>query len=347
MLVNLCRGLVDLGQNVDFLVSTAGGPYLSLLPPQVRLVELKTWHHWRIPVCLARYLRQERPAVLLSAMRSEVEALRGRKLAAVPTRVFVRIETTLSQRDSQRNLFRRWRSRWRVRRLYPQADGLVAVSKGVAQDLAGVTSVALEKIHVVPNPVVTPELPDLAASPVDHPWFSTQEPPVILGAGGMRRSKDFPTLVRAFARLRQRRAVRLVILGEGRQKRRLEALAVRLGVVRDVAFPGFVTNPYAYMARAGLFVLSSAWEGSPNVLVEALAVGTPVVSTDCRSGPREILQDSRYGPLVPVGDVASMVEAMATTLDTPLPAEILKKAATPYTVQLSAQKYLQVLGVTG
>jgi glycosyltransferase involved in cell wall biosynthesis len=345
MLVNLCRGLVDLGQRPDFLVNKAQGPYVSLLPPQVRLVELGTRHHLSLLLPLALYLRRERPAVLLSAMRSEREALRGRRLAAVPTRIFVRIETTPSQRDSQRNLLRRWRSRWRMRMLYPRADGLVAVSRGVAEDVAMLAPIAREKIHVIPNPVVTPEFGALAASPVGHPWFATRGAPVILGAGGMRRSKDFPTLIRAFARVREKRPVRLVILGEGRQRRKLQVLAASLGIGHEVSFPGFVVNPYAYMARASLFVLSSAWEGSPNVLVEALAVGTPVVATDCRSGPREILQDGRYGPLVPVGDAGAMAGAITRTLDAPLPAETLKVAAEPYRLHMSCRRYLEAFGI--
>lgn len=345
MLVNLSRGLVDLGQMVDFLVRRPDGPYLSLLPPQVRVVELGTSHFLRILLPLSRYLRQERPAVLLSAMRSDREALRGRRLAAVTTRIFVRIETNLSQRDSQRNLLRRWRSRCRVHALFPQADGLIAVSRGVAEEVTKIPGVAPEKIHAVQNPVVSPELTALAASPVDHPWFTTEGPPVILAAGGMRRSKDFPTLIRAFARVRGRRPGRLVVLGEGRQRRKLEVIAARLGVDCDVSFPGFVTNPYAYMAKASLLVLSSAWEGSPNVLVEALAVGTPVVATDCRSGPREILQDGRYGPLVPVGDAEAMAGAITRTLDAPLPAETLKVAAEPYRLHMSCRRYLEAFGM--
>jgi glycosyltransferase involved in cell wall biosynthesis len=233
-----------------------------------------------------------------------------------------------------------------MRRLYPRAHGVIAVSKGVAEDVARIARVPLDRIHVVPNPVIPLELPDLAASPVDHPWLAAPGPPVILGVGGLRRSKDFPTLLRAFARLREKRAIRLVILGEGRQRPRLEVLAAKLGVREDVSLPGFVANPYAYMARARLFVLSSLWEGSPNVVVEAMAVGTPVVSTDCRSGPREILQDGRYGPLVPVGDVDAMAGAMAATLDTPPSRQTLKAAVAPYTIYLSTKRYLQAFGIT-
>lgn len=346
MLVNLSRGLVDFGRKVDFLVSKAEGPYLSLLPSRVRLVELGTSNPLMMLLPLARYLRRERPNVCLSAKRYDSEAFRARQLAGVSTRIFVRVGTTPSQRDRHRNAFRRWRSRHRTRRLYPRADGIIAVSRGVADDLARIAHVPLDRIHIVPNPVIPPELPDLATSPVDHPWFAAPGPPVILGAGGLRRSKDFPTLLRAFARLRERRAVRLMILGEGRQRARLQGLAADLGIRGDFSLPGFVANPYAYMARARLFVLSSLWEGSPNVVVEAMAVGTPVVCTDCPSGPREILQGGTYGPLVPVGDVDAMTGAMAATLDAPPSGQTLEAAAAPYTIHLSTKRYLEVFGKT-
>jgi glycosyltransferase involved in cell wall biosynthesis len=233
-----------------------------------------------------------------------------------------------------------------MRRHYPRAQGVIAVSRGVADDVARIVRMPSARIHIVPNPVIPPELSDLATSPVDHPWFTAPGPPVILGAGGLRRSKDFPTLLRAFARLREKRALRLVILGEGRQRPRLEVLAGELGVGDDVSLPGFVANPYAYMARARLFVLSSRWEGSPNVVVEAMAVGTPVVCTDCPSGPREILQGGTYGPLVPVGDVDAMAGAMAAILDTPPSGQTLQAAVAPYTIHLSTERYLEAFGIT-
>jgi len=151
-------------------------------------------------------------------------------------------------------------------------------------------------------------------------------------------------LIRAFARVRAHKDCRLVILGEGRLRPELEELAQNLGIADRVAFPGFVNNPYAYMARASLFVLSSAWEGSPNVLTEAVALGRPVVATDCPSGPRELLQDGRYGPLVPVGDADKLAEAMLETLQHPLPPETIREAAAEYTVENSARRYLEVLG---
>jgi glycosyltransferase involved in cell wall biosynthesis len=258
-------------------------------------------------------------------------------------RFFLRMVTTLSVRLANQYRFRlnRVLYRRRLRRIYRHCDGVICNSEGVADDLVAFLDLPREGIAVLPNPTITPELLAAAEEPLAHPWFAPGEPPVILGAGRLGRAKDFGTLLKAFALLRRKRPCRLLILGQGRQKERLEAQARRLGVAADFELPGFVSNPYAYMARAGLFVLSSLWEGCPNVLIEAMAVGTPVVATDCRSGPREVLQGGRFGPLVPLRDAETMAGAMAATLDRPLPAAALGEAVQGYTVENSVRLHLQ------
>ena len=186
---------------------------------------------------------------------------------------------------------------------------MVAVSDGVADDLAAWSGLARCRITTIYNPVATPDLAALQRAPVDHPWFQPGAPPVVMSAGRLGRAKDFPTLIRAFARVRRARPARLVIFGQGKTEAKttksiagLRQLAAGLGVAGDVALPGFVANPFAYMARAGAFALSSINEGLPGVLIQAMACGCPVVSTDCPSGPAEILAGGRYGRLVPPGD---------------------------------------------
>ncbi len=345
MLINLSRGFVLKGLKVDFLIGAAKGPYISTLPSSVRIVELSGTGSDRIVGAVVNYLKENRPDVLLCTKRGDREALLAREMAGVQTRIALRTGTTVTQRDRAKNVFKKWRTRRKMRKTYSQADIVVAVSHGVAKDLALITRLPPGKISVIPNPVVTPELMDLSKAPLDHPWFHQGSPPVILGAGGLRRAKDFPTLLKAFARMRRDQPSRLMILGEGRQRRRLERLAEKLRVKEDFMLPGFVENPYAYMARAGLFVLSSLWEGSPNVLTEALAVGTPVVSTDCESGPSEILQNGRFGPLVPVGQVDAMAHAMLETIRNPLDGRILRSATRAYSLEKSVEKYISVLGL--
>ena len=166
---------------------------------------------------------------------------------------------------------------------------------------------------------------------------------MILAVGRLSAQKDFATLLEAFAKVARARLVRLIVLGEGEERESLSALADELGAASDVDLPGFAQNPYAYMSAADLFVLSSKWEGSPNVLVEAMACGTPVVSTNCPSGPEEILADGAYGPLVPVGDVDGLAEAMIELLDSPTPPQLLRDRASDYSVERSTKSYLDVL----
>jgi glycosyltransferase involved in cell wall biosynthesis len=347
MMVNLAGAVAARRMAVDFVVNRARGPYLDSLPAAVRRFDLNA-DESEVVAAAASYLRKEQPAALLSAKEStHPVAIRARDLAGVATRVFLRIDSSISEQMAHRAWWRRWWVFRQLRRLCRAADGIIAVSEGVADDVASITGCDRRALRVAHNPVVTARTTSLAEVDPGHPWFGTNLPPVVLAAGRFSRAKDFATLLRAFARLRARRRCRLIVLGEGRQRERLERLAAELGVAEDVALPGFVDNPYAYMRRARLFALSSRFgEGSPNVLTEALAIGTPVVSTDCPSGPREILQDGRYGRLVPVGDDAAMAQAMLAAMDEPVDRELLRGAAAPYAVERAAAEYLEVLGLT-
>ena len=270
---------------------------------------------------LVRYLQHERPDALLAVLHANVVALWARRLARVPVRVVVSERNTLSSEARYYTDLRLRLMPQIVQRFYPWADCVVAVSEGVACDLRQITHIPGNRIRVIYNPIVTPEMRRKAQVPLEHPWFAPGEPPVMLAVGRLETQKDFSTLIQAFARVRQTCPARLLILGEGEERPALEAQVKQLGIGQDVGMPGFVSNPYPYMCHAAAFVLSSRWEGLPGVLIEALYCGAPLVATDCPSGPREILADGQYGRLVPVGDAAAMVEAVETTLNggTPRP----------------------------
>jgi glycosyltransferase involved in cell wall biosynthesis len=340
MVVNTACGLAARGVGIEFLAGDKHGAYLDHLGPAAELTVLPA-HRGECVKWLVAHLREQTPDVLLVAKAPDARlALRARSLARRAIPIVMRPGTTLTERV--RGPAGRWKL-WRLAQLYRRADAIVANSAGVREDVASVTGLAAERIHLIRNPVITPDLERLAAQPIEHPWFARREMPVIVGAGGLRRQKDFATLIRAFALLRKEHSARLVILGRGRQEQRLRELTAKLGVATDVQLAGFVDNPYPYLAHGDLFALSSRWEGSPNVLTEALALGTPVVATDCRSGPREILQGGRYGPLVPVGDPESMAGAMARMLDSPIDREQLRGAAAEYTLEQNAEHYHRIL----
>jgi glycosyltransferase involved in cell wall biosynthesis len=347
MILNLAAGLQRAGHSVDLVLVKARGGHAAAFPEGVRVVNLEAHHTMTSLPALVRYLKRERPAALLAAKHRAIKtAVLARWLARVPTRLVGRLGTTLSASLVGQNPIKKRAWYASMRLFYRGVDRIVAVSQGVADDVLAITGLPRSRVGVVRNPVWTPELAKLAQEPVSHPWFGeTRELPIVLGAGRFTRQKDFATLIRAFALVRAQRRCRLVILGDGVLRSQLEALAAELGVADDVSLPGFTPNPYAYMAGAQLFVLSSVWEGSPNVLTEALALGVPVVSTDCPSGPREILNRGEYGTLVPMGDATALAQAMAATLDHPLPRERLQEAARPYTVGESVRGYLEALGI--
>ena len=343
VMVNLARGFYDQGINVDLVLAKAEGPYLSEVPAGVRVIDL---HSSRVLFSLPglmRYLRRERPRSILSAMdHANIVAIWARKLSGVPCRVIVSVHNTLSRTTAHSSNLRVRLIPNLIRIFYPWADDIVTVSNGVADDFASTTGLQRERIKVIYNPVITPELFEKAREPLHHPWFAAGQPPVVLSVGRLTKQKDYPTLIRAFALVRRKYPARLMILGEGEERAKLEALAQELGLQDDISLPGFVDNPYAYMARAAVFVLSSAWEGFGNVLVEAMAVGTPVISTDCPSGPAEILENGRWGKLVPVGDVEELAKAIMTTLRDPNHPDVAKRAQ-DFRIEKLVQNYLKVL----
>lgn len=346
MVLNLIEGFAARGVEVDLLAIRADSAHLGSLPSGVRLIDLGVRHSGLAVWPLARYLRREAPAALLAAKDRAIRAaVLARALAGSRVRIVGRLGTNLSAALEDRSGVARWLRVAPMRRLYRSVDCVVCVSEGVLEDTVRLAGMERARLRVIRNPVVTPRLAALAAETVDHPWVADDRVPLVLGAGRLTEQKDFPTLVRAFARLRRQRPARLVILGEGRHRARLLALAEELGVAADFDLPGFTPNPYAWMARAQLFVLSSAWEGSPNVLTEALALGVPSVATDCPSGPREVLDGGRFGALVAVGDDVALGEAMLRTLEAPLPPAVLQSAVSAYNRDAAAAAYLDALGL--
>ena len=277
-------------------------------------------------------------------------AIQARALAGVPTRLVLTEHNTLSRRVATARSANYRHIPPLVARQYPRAEAIVGVSRGVADDLARQSGLPRERISVIYNPVVPHDVLARTTPPPSHPWLQAGEVPVVLGVGSLVPQKDFPTLLRAFARVRRSRPARLVILGEAtddaatpRRRDELRRLAAELGVAQDLDLPGYVDDPYPWMARASVFVLSSTYEGFGNVLPEAMACGCPVVSTDCPSGPEEILDGGRYGRLVPVGDDRALGEAIVATLDDPPAPEALRRRAARFSVEGAIDQYERLI----
>ena len=346
MISNLIHEFVRLGHPVDLLLIKAKGEHLNRLPKEVNIIKLGSDHSAFTLLPLIRYMKSQQPACLLAAKhRAIVIAVLARMFAKTKTRLVGRLGTNLSRALEGKSAFRKWLWHAPMRKIYPKVDKIIPVSEGVLEDIASITGLGDDTLQVIRNPVITPEMYQLAEQPVEHPWFHDNGAPIILGAGRFTRQKDFITLIKAFSKVRQQRDCRLMLLGHGALQNEYESLAAELGIAEGLAMPGFASNPYPYMKNAALFVLSSAWEGSPNVLSEALAQGTPVVATDCPSGPREALRNGEVAPLVSVGDVDAMAQAIIETLDNPPGSDSLRKAVAEYTAEISAQRYLTALGI--
>lgn len=341
-MVELANGLNEAGLPVDLVVIRDSGPWRQLLSDKVRLTVLRSRYFATRLAKLVGYLWQTRPIVLIATDTAPIVLALLTKAAAPRHAVVARLSSNLTASFADVNF--KWRLIGRLQAgLLPWADAVVANSEGSAADARkGVPRVA-SRVCTIHNPVVSHHLADQARMPVDHPWFGAGEPPVTLSVGRLVAEKDHATLLRAFALLAARRPGRLIVLGEGEQRPHLTRLAQNLGIADQVDFPGFQNNPFAFMARARLFALSSAYEGMPNVLIQAMACGTPVVSTDCPSGPREVLEDGKWGALVPVGDPVALATAMETTLDNPIQGSLLARRAGEFSAEASVRGYLDLI----
>ncbi len=344
VMLNLSRKFSQLGHQVDLVVASAKGPYRSHVPDSVKLVDLRANRTVGAIFPLTSYLRRQSPEALLSKMsHCNIVSLLARKLAGSLSRVVISEVSLLGISTRTAAQLRSRLIPFLAKRLYPEAGAIIAVSRGVADDLASVLDLPFDRIDVIYDPVVGPEFHERAGLALEHPWFTRGAPPVILGVGRLDPEKDFRTLLRAFSVVRGNRNVRLMILGEGPERFVLESLAQELGIADIVTLPGFVENPLPLIANAAVLVLTSRFEGLPNVLIEALGCGTPVVATDCPGGTTEILEQGRYGMLAPVGDFKEVARAIEETLENPPDPMFLKGAAERFSVDAIARQYLEVL----
>lgn len=343
VMVTLANTFAERGLTVDLVLASATGPYLAEISPSVNVVDLgKTRTITSLPG-LMKYLYKRRPAVILSAMRhANLTTLLAKCLARVKTRVVISERNDAPSKANQQNGIRSSFIQFLSRRLYVNADAVHAVSQGVADSTSKHLGLPREKITVVYNPVVSENLLRLAQADDGCQWGWDNSRPLILAAGRFTKQKDFPTLIRSFALLRKRCDALLVILGDGELRPELENLITDLDLQGHVLLPGFVENPFVVMKRANVFVLSSAWEGLPNVLIQAMACGTPVVSTNCPSGPAEILEDGKWGRLVSVGDVEALAQAILDTVAVKQHPDVAGRA-TYFSVERAADGYLRLL----
>lgn len=321
--LTLAQDMLDAGHELDFVLIGSGGELLPLVPARARVFELRATRIRNGLVPLVRYFRARKPNAAQAFMWPvTVLAILAHRLAGAPGGLVVSDHTTLSQHYRERGRFHRTLLKATVRMLYRLANARIMVSQDAADDLARTTGIDRSSLTVIYNPVVKPAE---SIPRADDEW--QPEGVRLLSVGALKASKNYSLLLGAFAKVAARRQAQLMILGDGPLRIELLQCAAELGVADRLMMPGFVLDPWPYYASADLFVLSSNYEGFGNVLVEAMLAGLPIVSTDCKSGPSEILEDGRYGKLVPVGDVESLSRAILESLDSSIDPQIMRRRA--------------------
>ena len=371
--VNLANAIAESGTPVDLLVNDEDGVFTKQLSPLVRLIKLEKASLWKIIWLLrkqpkeilflislwlmprspkpaeivpnlASYLLKNEPKVLLTALDyGNVAAVMARSVAKVRTRVVLGQRNQLSEGLNRGSAWRRRLTVPTLRHFFTQADAIISVSIGVAYDLKRTLQIPPDRVHAIYNAVYNATIEEQSKEDLNHPWFDDITVPVIVAAGKLRPQKDYPNLLEAFAKVLKRREARLMILGQGPLLSDLQNLAKQLKIDKSVSFEGFVDNPFKYFSKASLFVLSSRYEGLPGVLIQALACGCPVVSTNCPSGPEEILLNGEVGKLVPVADSDALSDAIICELNIDHDREALKSRAKFFSEGNAVNAYLKVL----
>lgn len=378
--LKLARALQAMGHKVEFVLCNKVGIHLTSVPSGIGIFGLRRAPTYKArvaafwaakdsfkellrPILLARtpptmlrflpalaqHLKKTQPDLIISsATHLNLTTALAKRLSNVNS-VHLAVEHNTYSRVALRESARkRWRWRYLLpllEKVYAHADRIVAVSEGVAEDLSTLMNLDGGKLVTIYNPVISEEFEIKQRERIDHPWLTRPNLPVIIAMGRFNdEHKNFSLLIRAFKLLRSNRTAKLIIIGEGKDRPLYESLAEKLNLSEDVQFPGFIPNPLPYLRHSDCFVLSSSHEGLPTVLIEALACGCPVVSTDCPSGPREILDHGRYGRLVPVNCDRALAAAIADTLDSAPDRALLSARGMEYSADKAARSYLQAAG---
>ncbi len=347
--LNLTKGMVALGLQVDWVLSDNEGACQIELPDNTRIVTLNT-PRLAADVSLINilelvgYLKSEKPEAVISFAHYNNEiAILAKYISFQSVKIVVSDHTVLSKSISMSIRKSRKAIPFVARFIYPFADAIVAVSQEVKRDLSSTLKLNPNCIDVVYNPIIETRLLQKAREKIEHPWFKLLDKPIVLAVGRLAYEKDFETLIYAFSQVHENKHCRLVILGDGPEKIKLIKLVDKLKLSNDILFQGFVDNPYAYMVNSDVLVLPSRWEGLSNVLIEAMALNLPVVSTDC-GGPREVLSEGKYGELVPVGDSLSMGKAIQDVLGQKKP-RIPTEWLSQFEISTAASHYLDIIEI--
>jgi glycosyltransferase involved in cell wall biosynthesis len=345
-MLNLANELsIDNNFKVDLVLIERAGTYLAEVKSRVNIVDLKSSNVPKSLFPLIKYLKKEKPDILISTLsHASVVSILATMLSKSKAKTIVRMANTFSKVLKNINFPVRMILFFGVKIFFRFADEIVAVSDGVADDLAKTIKISRDSIKVIYNSTDVEKIRKKCEESADHSWLKNKTTPVVLAVGRLTIEKDYPALIKAFSILSEKNNFRLIILGEGKKRNELENLIKKLELQEKIDLLGFTRNPFVYMRNCDVFVLSSATEGFPNTLIEAMACGTPVVSTDCPSGPREILDNGKFGKLVKVGDEKALAEAILETIKNPLSSEeLINRVREKFSLEEAIKKYLDII----
>lgn len=345
--IRLANSFVESGYDVDLVIGNVTGEYLNRIDKKINVISInkKTLISMLLP--LVRYIKQKKPSVIITGGEGANILLCTTKLFVQKTKIIISIRTNLTNEYKESNsMKKKLLFPFLSRRLYKKANRVVAVSEGVANDASEFLKIPRDKLKVIYNPILDNSLIKQKNEKVTHKWLVYRENKVVISVGRLVKAKDYLTLIQSFKVVKEKLSnVKLLILGEGPEREKIQAEINKYNLNSDVEIVGFVQNPYSYMSNADLFVLSSKWEGFGNVIVEALATGIPVVSTNCPSGPSEILNDGEFGSLVPVGNVEIMSKEIISSLSNNNEKKIYNREnrAKDFSVEVSKDKYINLI----
>jgi glycosyltransferase involved in cell wall biosynthesis len=339
--LNIAEEFTKRGKQVDLIALSRKGEWVSHIPAGVRVFRVRSRARGFV-FRLRRYLRTEKPSTVISfSFHINILSLVSSIGLRPRPRLILTVHSTLSLALRELSSVKRALLFTSTAILYRLADVVVAVSQGAADDLIRTAKVPRERVKTIHNPVIRDDFRVPAEAKGGHDWIGDKGSQLVVAAGRLTPAKDYPTLIHAFHNVAARTDARLLILGQGDMLRELQALVHKLNLASKVEFAGHVENPLSYMNAGDVFVLSSKREGFANVLVEAMATGTPVISTDCPHGPREILSDGKWGKLVPVGDSNALADAILEVLR--YGGIDARARARKFTVEAAADSYFSLL----
>ncbi|BCR05797.1 glycosyl transferase [Desulfuromonas versatilis] len=352
VMVNLANGLIELGYQVDVVLAKKDGKFFNLLNSKIEIIDLRSKRTFLCLFGLIKYLKKDKPTALISGLdHANIICILAQKISRAGCRSIITLHANFQPTYDDETINNIVKIKQKafdcfIGLIFPFANNIIAVSEGVKEFYQNKYKLPKNKMKVIYNPVIDNSLKEKAKEPLDHPWFSQEHTPIILCVGRLSAQKNFKDAIYAFCEVRKHIKAKLVFLGEGEERLSLEEIIGKCGYKEDIEMLGFVSNPYKYLSRSSVFLLSSLFEGLPTVIIEALSLGIPVVSTDCPSGPSEIIGQNKYCRIVPVGDIHGLANGILEVINKKILPEGLN-GLNVYDVGYASRKYVEIINEEG